>query len=247
MRENETAGPGRYPRRYLKSAIIPTRIASRSLKKRYVRGRNLLKNSSKNAIRPGYLDLASRALVVYTPDDNANKRMYLNNLGGAYLRRFDRLDRLVDIDEAIAVMRQALELTPDDHAIKPMYVGNLGNSLLRRFEHSNNRRDIDDAVLAMRQAVELSPDAHAHKPRYLSNLGNVLLSRFKYFDDLPDIEEALSALKQAIELTPNGHSYKVTYLSSLGDSFLTRYKRTGDHLRYHCIPDCIPFPDWTSI
>ncbi len=60
---------------------------------------------------------------------HADKPRHLNNLGGALQSRFKRSGELGDLEQAIQVNQQAVNLTPDGHADKPRRLNNLGGAL----------------------------------------------------------------------------------------------------------------------
>jgi tetratricopeptide (TPR) repeat protein len=135
---------------------------------------------------------------------------------------------VVDINRAIQLNNQALDLTSDGHACKAGCLNNLGISFLRRFQRFGEVADIDMSVLAHEQVVDLVGDGHAYKPGYLNNLGNSLLSRFDRFGDVNDINKSIIAHQQAVDLTLHSHSGKHIYLNNLGNSLLRRFKRFGE-------------------
>jgi tetratricopeptide (TPR) repeat protein len=71
-----------------------------------------------------------------TPDGHPEKPVFLNYLGTSFpfLRSFERLGDLVDLDEAITALQRAIRLTPDGHPRKPRCLSNLETSFLRRSE-----------------------------------------------------------------------------------------------------------------
>ncbi len=92
--------------------------------------------------------------------------------------RFERSGELEDLEQAIQVNQQAVNLTPDGHADKPRRLNNLGGALQSRFKRSGEWEDLEQAIQLNQQAVNLTPDGHADKPMYLNNLGGALQSRF---------------------------------------------------------------------
>jgi hypothetical protein len=79
--------------------------------------------------------------------------------------------RKVDIDKAISIQKQVVNLTPDGRVGKHCFLNSLGNSLVLLFQHSGDPVDNDDAISAFQQSLHLTPDGSADKPRPLSNLG----------------------------------------------------------------------------
>ncbi|KAF5342847.1 hypothetical protein D9758_013351 [Tetrapyrgos nigripes] len=157
-----------------------------------------------------------------------DKAHHLNDLGNALQRRFEPLGELGDIELAIRVMQQAVDLTPDAHADKARRLNDLGDALQRRFERLGELGDIELAIRVMQQAVDLTPDGHADKAHQLNNLGNALQRRFERLGELGDIELAIRVMQQAVDLTPGGHADKARRLNDLGNALQCRFERLGE-------------------
>ncbi|KZP05590.1 hypothetical protein FIBSPDRAFT_1004571, partial [Athelia psychrophila] len=134
-----------------------------------------------------------------------NMPALLNNIGVGYIKRFERLGDLVDLENSIVRFEQALALTPDGHPDKPSRLSNLGNGYLRRFERLGDLADVENSIASYQQAVALTPDGHPDKPGRLTNLGGGYARRFERLGDLADVENSIASLEQAVSLTPDGH------------------------------------------
>ncbi|THU76030.1 TPR-like protein, partial [Dendrothele bispora CBS 962.96] len=156
-----------------------------------------------------------------------DKAACLDSLGSALSLRFEHLGKLGDIENAILVSQQAVNLTPDGHADKAAWLNNLGNAFQRQFECLGKLRDIENAILVTRQAVDLTPDNHVLKAGLLNNLGSALQSRFEHLGELRDIEEAILVNQQAVVLIPDGHALKAACLNSLGSALSHRFQYLG--------------------
>jgi len=65
-----------------------------------------------------------------------------------------------DIDEAISLLRYALEVQPAGHPNRSTSLNNLATSLRSRFEQSGDQDDLDEAISLHRDALELRPAGH---------------------------------------------------------------------------------------
>ncbi|THU78368.1 hypothetical protein K435DRAFT_811616, partial [Dendrothele bispora CBS 962.96] len=119
---------------------------------------------------------------------------WLNNLGTAFFRRFECLGELKDLENAIDVKQQAVDLTPDGHDDRAGRLNNLGSAFQSRFERLGELKDIENAV-------DLTPDGHADKAALLNNLGTAFFRRFECLGELKNITEATVAYNQAAENT----------------------------------------------
>ncbi|KAF7366555.1 CHAT domain-containing protein [Mycena sanguinolenta] len=178
----------------------------------------------------GTINHLNQAICAYNDAvrDNTGSAIYLANLGMSLLDRFQKLGNLLDINRAIEMLKDAVQLTPDGHPDKPSWLNNLGNSLLRRFEQLGDLDDLNQSVLRFEAAIALTPDGHPDIPSQLNNLGNSLLSRFERLGDLDDLNQSVLKKEAAIGLTPDGHPDKPSQLNNLGNSLLRRFERLGD-------------------
>jgi hypothetical protein len=85
---------------------------------------------------------AKQQAVRLTPYGHPHKPLCFNNLGNSFLRRFERLGDVANLDG----------LT---HPHKPVCLNNLGMSFLRRFERLDDIANLDEAITAHQQAVRL--------------------------------------------------------------------------------------------
>ncbi|KAF2465628.1 uncharacterized protein BDR25DRAFT_239619, partial [Lindgomyces ingoldianus] len=121
----------------------------------------------------------------------------LNNLGNKLGRRYERTGKMEDLEKAIRVARQAVEVTPDDHPDLAGRLNNLGNKLKSRYKRTGKMEDLEEAIRVARQAVEVTPDDHPHLAACLNNLGNKLESRYERTGKMENLEEATRVTQQA--------------------------------------------------
>ncbi|KAE9394823.1 TPR-like protein [Gymnopus androsaceus JB14] len=152
----------------------------------------------------------------------------LNYAASQLAEAFQQSGDTSQIENAVQLWKQAVELIPNGHAKKPALLSNLGSAYESRFGHLGDLSDIGNAIVAIKQAIELTPDGHADKPAQLSNLGGTYLSQFGHLGELSDIENAIVALRQAVELTADGHAKRPTRLSNLGSAYRSRFSHLGD-------------------
>ncbi|KAF8548856.1 hypothetical protein OG21DRAFT_667971 [Imleria badia] len=159
------------------------------------------------------------------------KPIILNDLGCAFLARFERLGELSDLEDAISMQWDAVNLTPHDHPAAPgkfEWLSNLGSSFNFRFKRLGELNDLQNAISMHRDAVDLTPDGQPRKPSILTNLADTLVTRFSRLGELSDLDDAISTLSDAIALASHGHPEKPLYLGNLGNAFRARFERLGD-------------------
>ncbi|KIJ38231.1 hypothetical protein M422DRAFT_231344 [Sphaerobolus stellatus SS14] len=160
--------------------------------------------------------------------DEDAKAYYLCDLGTSLSARFEQLGDLSDLEKAIAVQQEAVDLTDDDHPEKAGYLSHLGLSFQRRFGQLGDLSDIDQAIVVLQQAVNLDSDAYDNMANWLHNLGVSYNNRFRRLAELSDVEEAINVLQQAVNLSPEDSTTKAVCLNSLGNSFAHRFGQLGE-------------------
>ncbi|KAE9387510.1 TPR-like protein [Gymnopus androsaceus JB14] len=152
----------------------------------------------------------------------------LDNTALQLAMSFQQSGEISQIENAVQLWKQAVELTPDGHAYKSRLLNNLGNAYQLQFNHLGELSDIESAIVALKQAIELTPDGHADKPPRLSSLSIAYWSQFGHLGDLRDIEHIIGALNKAVELTPDGHANKSNLLNDLGSAYQSRFDHLGE-------------------
>ena len=66
-------------------------------------------------------------LTDVTPEDHPRAR-WLNNLGVGLGDRYERTEAIVDLEEAIGVIREAVDITPEDHQYRAGWLNDLWSS-----------------------------------------------------------------------------------------------------------------------
>ncbi|KAF8810300.1 hypothetical protein BYT27DRAFT_7092307, partial [Phlegmacium glaucopus] len=80
---------------------------------------------------------------------------HLNNLANLLLTRFEHGGQKNDLDEAISLNEQALELFPSAHPDRSFSLTSLANALSKRFDQGGQKSDLDEAISLHRLALEL--------------------------------------------------------------------------------------------
>jgi tetratricopeptide (TPR) repeat protein len=131
------------------------------------------------------------------------------------------------LDEAIDLLRQAVDATPTGHPDRSKYLSNLGFVLRSRFERTGGVADLDTAISVGQAAVDATPAGHPHRAGMLANVGLALRLQFRQTGWIADLDRAISTLQAAVDATPPDHSDRARYLTSLGNALQTRFERTG--------------------
>ncbi|KAF8512788.1 CHAT domain-containing protein [Gautieria morchelliformis] len=143
------------------------------------------------------------------------------------LARFQQSGGDEDLEGAIYLQRQALELFPASHPHRSSSVSNLATALLTRFEQSGQHEDLEKAISFHREALELRPAPHPDRPVSLTNLATALLTRFEQSGQHHDLETAISLARQAVDLYPAPNPRRSKCLTQLGCALRARFDQSG--------------------
>ena len=161
--------------------------------------------------------------VAATPSAHPDLPLYLGNLAGARLTRFQHRDQAAgpeeptDLDAAVEAGHRALDLTPADHPSRPIRQTNLGTALRTRGTcEPGGGRDLDEAVELCTAAVAGQPETDPEHPAMLSNLASSLLTRYRHGHDPADLAGAVQRLREAVRLTSSDRPVHGIHLSNLG-------------------------------
>ncbi|KAJ2931490.1 hypothetical protein H1R20_g5636, partial [Candolleomyces eurysporus] len=134
---------------------------------------------------------------------------------------------LADLDEAIGLYREALELRQLHNPDRPSSLAYLANGLLDRYWRIGTMADLEEAIVLYRQALMLRPFPHPGRLASLFNFGNALLEHYQRKGIVTDLEEAIFLHREALALRPPHHPDTPLSLNNLGNALLNRYRCTG--------------------
>jgi tetratricopeptide (TPR) repeat protein len=123
--------------------------------------------------------------------------------------------------EAVAVLRQAVDLVGPEHPAKAQHLANLGLALQLEHEWTGDRATLADAVEALRAVVSAVPAGSLDEALALSSLGTALVAA-------GDTDAAVDALRRAVALTPPAHTQAGAHLANLAMACIGRYEDTGE-------------------
>jgi hypothetical protein len=83
--------------------------------------------------------------------------------------------QIKDVDEAIALHREALGLRPAPHPNRSDSLNNLAAVLETRFDQTGQIEDVDEAIALHQEALRLRLAPHPNRSGSLHNLANVLI------------------------------------------------------------------------
>ncbi|KAF8961530.1 hypothetical protein BDZ97DRAFT_1759888 [Flammula alnicola] len=174
----------------------------------------------------GVLALKLLEVAPLLPDEEPKKPILLNYIGVALGHRFTQYNDLLDLNNSIAVLEDAVRLTPDDDiAYKASFLNDLSDSLSRRFEKLHVPRDKSRSLLLRETALRLMPDGDPQKPVLLNFLGHAFFLRSEEFSDLDLTNRSIQSYETALLLIGDDHSEKSSILNNLSSSLQLRFKQ----------------------
>ena len=143
------------------------------------------------------------------------------------LQRARDLDDAKGLDDAILLLRGAVQAIPPEHPRRPTWLSTLSAALQLRSNRTGSQPDLHEAIIASRSASDAT--AHPDRPMHLSNLATSLQARFQREGIIGDLNAAIDAARGALDALPEGHRDidRSAYLSNLGGMLQTRFGLTG--------------------
>ncbi|KAF8123340.1 hypothetical protein EV363DRAFT_1548509 [Boletus edulis] len=114
----------------------------------------------------------SRLRPTHHPQGHPDRSLSLNTLAKSLSTRYDQLRAMADLDEAIVLGREALELRPQGHPDRSLSLNTLAKSLSTRYDQLRAMADLDEAIVLGREALELRPQGHPDCSLSLNHLAN---------------------------------------------------------------------------
>ncbi|WP_460397306.1 CHAT domain-containing protein [Actinophytocola sediminis] len=157
-----------------------------------------------------------------TGTDHPQWTLVLSNLGLLLRIRSQRNGELADLDAAIDLQREVVNLLPSAGKLV-----NLGKSLCLRFARTGMPGDLDEAVDLCRRGVHATPADHPERAHRLSGLGNALVDRFGQTGELADLDESVDVCRRAVEATAAGHPDRAVLLTDFAAVSARRFGQTA--------------------
>ncbi|KAH8197949.1 hypothetical protein TruAng_007899 [Truncatella angustata] len=152
----------------------------------------------------------------------------LCTLTNALSRRFSYSQNLIDVDEAILLAMQALELPATSNTTRMSTKLVLCTSLISRFEATKDKKDLDEAVELVKALVESVPPNYLDRPTMLSVYGEVLVSRYETYRNPADIDLGISLQEEAVSLVSEDDIRRPKIASCLGVLLRRRFERSDN-------------------
>ena len=104
--------------------------------------------------------------------------MSLNTLADHLSARYKKLGAMEDLDEAIVLDQEALNLFLQGHHDQSTSLSNIADHLSSRYKQLRAMEDLDEAIGLVREALDLCPHGHPDRSISLNSLADCLSSRY---------------------------------------------------------------------
>jgi CHAT domain-containing protein/tetratricopeptide (TPR) repeat protein len=153
--------------------------------------------------------------------------MSLSNLAIGLSTQYEQLWVMQDLDEAIVLGREALDLRPTGHPLRSSCLNSLAIVLSNRYEQLGAMEDLNEAIVLDQEALDLCPQGHPDRSISLNNLAGRFSTRYNQLGEIEDLDEAIFFIREALDLRSQGHPLRSSSLSNLAIGLSTRYKQLG--------------------
>ncbi|MFE9173192.1 CHAT domain-containing protein [Streptomyces kebangsaanensis] len=151
-----------------------------------------------------------------------------NQAAGVLFRTYQQTGHLAPLDEAVALLRDAVANTPHDDPAYPSCLSNLGLALRAMSEHTSDAALLMEAVEVGRRAVAATSNDRLDHARCLSMLGLALRALFERTGDTTVLVEAVEVGRQAVATASPDHSDRDSCSSNLGLALRALFAQTGN-------------------
>ncbi|KAG5659530.1 hypothetical protein KAF25_002089 [Fusarium avenaceum] len=171
----------------------------------------------------------ARAALDVAPEDCPTRHNQLHNLASVLLKMFLRVqDEVTELDEAIALSREAVASVPEGHPDLATYLNRLMGGLDKRHDKQGSYRDLEEGIQIGRQIVELTKHVYSGRTFAVSTFAVLLKKRFKAEGSLSDLDEAIEVSQRALNQTPGDSPARTEHCKTLGDLLVGRNSKTRD-------------------
>ncbi|KAM4054571.1 CHAT domain-containing protein [Hirsutella rhossiliensis] len=147
------------------------------------------------------------------------------NLSVKLEMRSSRTGSLSDLEQAIQLTEQALDLVTARNPDRLRYISEAGNMRAIKFQKSKDIRDLMRGIAAMERATSATPKGDAGLPRLLDNQANGYLERYEWGGDKEDLKLAVDKAEAAYNaqfLLDRNHPDMGRYITSTARKYALR-------------------------
>ena len=163
-------------------------------------------------------------LINRAPRSMPQRVGYLSNLGIALMSRYQRDNRLDDLETAISYCREATETSALDYPFRAGAYNNLGAGLGYLYGRIGSLEVLEASIEANEIAAADTSAAPPQRALYLDGLATGLRDRYMRTRDVRDLERSIDLIREAIKLVPDNSPNQALYHDHLGSCVRSLYE-----------------------
>ncbi|CAH0054645.1 unnamed protein product [Clonostachys solani] len=167
------------------------------------------------------------------PSNDPRRRELLVSLGRMYLRRFEDVDNLDDLDMSLKLLQEAEKISAKEDTSdleRANTLQDLGKAFERRFYRLGELGDVESSISFYEAALNVIPESSSPVERYylLVALASGYADRHQVLESIADLDISIRVVKKALELVPHHDVLQSLGNTSLGNKYATKYHRTRE-------------------
>jgi tetratricopeptide (TPR) repeat protein len=170
-----------------------------------------------------------REALTETPNSTSDHHRHLRYLGSHFWRRFNILGDIRDLEEAIPLLRDAVDLCPPLHIYYENTASSLNLALSNRLEISGMTQDLEDALEVEKRFLNDGRPSGTFRFYTLNTTAIILLRLFEIHmpPDSSQLDEIVALYEEAAQSSPPGHWERLSTLNSLAGGMCLRFLWDG--------------------
>jgi tetratricopeptide (TPR) repeat protein len=161
-------------------------------------------------------------LLDASPPGHPDRPSRLDDLAKVLWARFQRRGAEPDLDVAIELQREAVQLSDNT-----VYLANLAELLRTRFDRSGALANADEAIQLLHRALAITPEGR-QRSLMLAVFGAAQLGRLRRDWSASLADNTVRVLREALAATPPGDPNRRRILAHLGNALSQRHEHHGD-------------------
>ncbi|KAE8370628.1 CHAT domain-containing protein [Aspergillus caelatus] len=173
------------------------------------------------------IELAQDVLHSTGNETVPDQAQYLSHMAACMGRRFERTGNVADLERAIHLEEQAIEIIPHDDPHRMELLLDLSDDYHNRSVKLGSTEDRKKAIETMQMALIAGVSYHSHRSSQLCRISQRFKDRYESTRDEADITESMKLARKAVELVPPDHPRRPYYLHCLSLTLETRFLVLG--------------------
>ena len=167
------------------------------------------------------------SLLSQLPPGHHDRGRRLANVASILTNLYKKTQAPEDLEQAVNILRAAVEATPIEHVRRPKRLHSLALSLVKLYRHSKSEPHLIEAIETGREAVTAVSGNQVDQAAYLSDFGVMIWDRYQMTDSIDDLHEFLQVNEEASKLCTGDHPYRSKILNDVGVGLGEQYMKTG--------------------